>query len=175
PIQQRQEITFDIDNCIIRCFEAHRQRLARRRAARQARRAKRHKQTGHSNRQKDQQLYQNDGYQTFSTERSYSSYGGADNAPWQKQTILSSHYSDTLSASINTSGSVRTSEKSYVPIGEYDYANTAQSTSLSPDIPHYQSSDIVNTQTTQVPFSNLSTLHMNVASTTEMQPSATDY
>ncbi|CAF0803437.1 unnamed protein product [Adineta steineri] len=175
PIQQRQEITFDIDNCIIRCFEAHRQRLARRRAARQARRAKRHKQTGHSNRQKDQQLYQNDGYQTFSTERSYSSYGGADNAPWQKQTILSSHYSDTLPASMNTSGSVRTSEKSYVPIGEYDYANTAQSTSLSPDIPHYQSSDIVNTQTTQVPFSNLSTLHMNVASTTEMQPSATDY
>src|SRR5271163_2943512 len=45
PVRSRQEITFDINNCIYRCFEAHRQRVARRRAARQARRARRPKQS----------------------------------------------------------------------------------------------------------------------------------
>lgn len=74
-IHQRQDITFDIDNCIMRCFEAHRQRLARRRAARQARRAKRQKQSGH-HRHQQQHQHQVDGFQTFSSQRSYSPCDG---------------------------------------------------------------------------------------------------
>ena len=74
-IHQRQDITFDIDNCIMRCFEAHRQRLARRRAARQARRAKRQKQSGHQ-RQHQQHQHQANGFQTFSSHGTYSPCDG---------------------------------------------------------------------------------------------------
>ncbi|CAF1486033.1 unnamed protein product, partial [Adineta ricciae] len=125
-IHQRQDITFDIDNCIMRCFEAHRQRLARRRAARQARRAKRQKQSGHQ-RQHQQHQHQANGFQTFSSQGTYSPCD------------------DTIHDSIKTSASVRTSEASYPPTAGLDYGQGAQSNVLS--------TDASNTQTTQIPYS----------------------
>ena len=55
PARPRQEVTFDLNNCILRCFEAHQQTVARRRAAKQARKARRHQQSQQSQQQPEQQ------------------------------------------------------------------------------------------------------------------------
>jgi hypothetical protein len=84
PGRPRQEVTFDINNCVQRCFEAHRQRVARRRAARQARRARRHKQSGQQQ-QQYQQVYHTDQYQTFPTQQTYSSLSNIEQRQWEQQ------------------------------------------------------------------------------------------
>jgi hypothetical protein len=170
-VHSRQDITFDIDNCIARCFEAHRQRLARRRAARQARRARRHRPSGQ---QHDQQLYHTDRYQTFSTQPTFSSFDTTQQSQWQKRPSLSTHYSDIVHESINTP-TAHISRKPYIPPGAYDYTNLTQLTSLPNDNERYQSTDSVHTQADQIPFSSTSTLNINVEVSTELQSSTTDY
>ena len=58
PARPRQEVTFDLNNCILRCFEAHQQTVARRRAAKQARKARRHQQSQQPQQQQEQQEQQ---------------------------------------------------------------------------------------------------------------------
>ena len=145
PGHPRQEVSFDINNCIYRCFEAHRQRVARRRAARQARRARRHKQSGQ---QPYQQYYQTDQYQNLPTQ-------------WNQQKPLappsSAHYSDGIHGLTDSS----TSQGPYVPAQTYDYTNVVQTGSLPTDIQQYQSSDIITSHTSQIPFSALSTSNID--------------
>ena len=107
PLLSRQEVTFDINNCIYRCFEAHRQRVARRRAARQARRARRQKQIGQQ--QQYLPLYDVNQYQHFSTHPSYSSFGTVEQTAWEQQSPLvsSTQYSDTISGLKGISNSIR--------------------------------------------------------------------
>ncbi len=178
PVRPRQEISFDIDNCIYRCFEAHRQRVARRRAARQARRARRHKHSGQQQQQQQQQyqqLYHTDQFQNISTQPTYSSFDNIEQIQWeqQQQQPPSSHYSDVIAGLNNTSTSVHTSQGPYIPTGTYDYTNIAQTTSLPTDVQssgadYYQ----YNTSNTQEPY-----IHSNAFEYASNQgvPTTTDF
>jgi hypothetical protein len=143
PVRSRPEITFDINNCITRCFEAHRQRVARRRAARQARRARRFKQSGQQQQQQQQQyqqLYQTDQYQNFPVQTTYSSFGPIEQTSWKQPPPSHSHYSDGITGLTNTSASVHTSQGPYIPAGTYDYnAYSSADATVPSEIQHLTS------------------------------------
>ncbi|CAF4772961.1 unnamed protein product, partial [Rotaria socialis] len=146
PGRPRQEITFDIDNCIYRCFEAHRQRVARRRAARQARKSRRHRQATQQP-QQSQQLHYTNQYPNFTAHPIHSTGGTIEQTQWQ-QPLSTTDYSDIINQPANnftsvhtTQGpynpagtAVHTTQGPYNPAGTYDYTNLVQTTSLPTDI-----------------------------------------
>ncbi|CAF4786898.1 unnamed protein product, partial [Rotaria sp. Silwood1] len=172
PVHPRQEVTFDIENCILRCFEAHRQRVARRRAARQARKARRLRRSPQQ--QQYRHLYYTNQYPNFPIQPTTPSFGSVQQTQRQ-QPLSTSYYSDVVTQPTNIFTSVHTPQTPYIPITTHDYTNVVQTTSLPTDIQQYQTSDIVNTYTNQVPYSSLLTSNIDAGVSTNIQPTTTDY
>lgn len=63
----------------------------------------------------------------------------------------------------------------YVSTGTYDYTNIPEASSLPTDIQQYQSSDIVNTHASQIPFSSLSTSNIDATVPDDVQSSGNNY
>ncbi|CAF4221223.1 unnamed protein product, partial [Rotaria sp. Silwood2] len=173
PVHPRQEVTFDLDNCILRCFEAHRQRVARRRAARQARKARRLRRSPQQQ-QPYRHLYYTNQYPNFPIQPTPSSFDTVQQTQWQ-QPPSTSYYSDIIGQPTNIVTSIQTQQTPYIPIRTHDYTNIVQTTSLPTDIQQYQTLDAINTYTNQVPFSSLTTSNIDAGVPTDIQPTTTDY
>ena len=172
PLHQGQEVISDMKDCIFQCFEAHRQKVAR-----QARRARRHRQTQQQQQQQQGHppLYNANQYQSFYTQPPYSSSDATEQTRWRKQMPSSSHYSDIITDPTTTFTSADTFQTTYIPSRIPDYTNILQRTSLSDDIQQYQPSDVVNIQTSQMPFSSSSISSIDTVVPTDIQSSANYY
>jgi hypothetical protein len=81
--RSQQDVSYDIENCVLRCFEAHQQRVARRRSSR---RNKRHPQaTQGEATEASQQIDQYDQYQSISGPTNFQNYPTSDINSWQAQ------------------------------------------------------------------------------------------
>ncbi|CAF2267081.1 unnamed protein product [Rotaria magnacalcarata] len=189
PGRPRPEITFDIDNCIYRCFEAHRQRVARRRAARQARKSRRHRQVTQQPHQ-SQQLHYTNQYPNFTAQPIHSSAGTIEEAQWQQQPLSTTDYSNIINQPTNNFTPVRTTQGPYTPAGTYDYSNLVQATSLPTGtqssatgysgVINQPTNNFTSAHTTQGPYTPAGTYdYSNLVQTTSLptdtQSSATDY
>ncbi|CAF1236888.1 unnamed protein product [Rotaria magnacalcarata] len=189
PGRPRPEITFDIDNCIYRCFEAHRQRVARRRAARQARKSRRHRQVTQQPHQ-SQQLHYTNQYPNFTAQPIHSSAGTIEEAQWQQQPLSTTDYSNIINQPTNNFTPVRTTQGPYTPAGTYDYSNLVQATSLPTDtqssatgysgVINQPTNNFTSAHTTKGPYTPARTYdYSNLVQTTTLptgtQSSATGY
>ena len=156
--RQRQEITFDIDNCITRCFEAHRQRVARRRAARQARRARRFKHTQQPQQRQYQQSYDTTAYQSYPVRPT--------------QTSSSSYFNATRSAAARPNPAY-TPSGSYGAPESYDYSSSDQSSSFPGATEHQQYSNVTDSNTHHGHYSSFS--HTDAAVPGDTQHVNSDY
>ena len=163
--RQRQEITFDIDNCVTRCFEAHRQHVARRRAARQARRARRFKHTQQPQTQQQHQKAQRQYQQSYDA-AAYQSY------PVRPAQASSSHFNAARSTATGPTSAYTHSEP-YRASESYNYSSSDHSLMFPAATEHQEYSKVNESHTHHGHYSSLA--HTDATVPGEMQHSNSDY